>query len=144
MGQQPAPVTGREVVNYDGVWGDCADPRWYHIGDGEHRVSLGRNGIAQAVVTYALSGVGLAFILHKLPVLNALVARPGWWLWALVLGVLFAAAAKVRPGGLAMHVYLPVVLADAFAPRHCFGWVACEDPDAAWRCDELPICRESR
>ncbi len=137
MSQLPAP-SGREIINYDGVWGDAADPRWYHVGDGEHRVSLGRNGIPQSVVIYALTGVGLAFALHQLPVLDALIARPSWWLWAIVFGAVFAVAAKVKPDGLAMHVYLPVVAADLAAARHQFGWVACEDPASDWRPDELP------
>lgn len=138
MSQSPAP-SGREIINYDGVWGDAADPRWYHVGDGAHRVNLGRNGVAQSVVIYALTGVGLAFTLHRLPVLDVLVARPSWWLWALVLGVVFALAAKVKPDGLPMHVYLPVVAADLVRPRHQFGWVACEDPESDWQPDELAI-----
>ena len=141
MSQPPAPGTGREIINYDGLWGDAADPRWYHIGDGEHRVNLGRNGVSQAVVIYALSGAGLAFAVHRLPVLDVLVARPGWWLWALVLAVVFGGAAKVKPDGLAMHVYLPVMLCESGGSRDRFGWVACEDPGAAWRPDELPISR---
>lgn len=135
---QPAR-TGHPVTNFDAVWGDAAEPRWFHVGKPPHRVSLGRNGVPQALVVYALCGAGLALVLSRLPVLSVLISWPSGWVAGAAVTALFALAALLRPNGLRVHVFLPILLADRLGPRHTLGWKPLADPTAPWQPTELVL-----
>ncbi|MTD47593.1 hypothetical protein GKE82_25655 [Conexibacter sp. W3-3-2] len=100
-----------QVVNFDRLWG--ADPRWYRLGDD---VSLGRRGVSQAMVLYVLAGLASAWLGRVLPPVSWLAGGVSWWVWMPAIVGLAAAGAAVKPNGLRMHEFLPIVLEALAAP----------------------------
>ena len=113
------------VVNVDALWG--GEPRWYRVGD----MSLGDRGIPQTVVFYALTGAILAWLLPA-------IGLP-WAPHGLLVVALFTAAGFVKPGGLRVHVFLPIAAGHALASKHLHGWAPCRDPEGTWRPEALPL-----
>ncbi|MTD47457.1 hypothetical protein GKE82_24960 [Conexibacter sp. W3-3-2] len=123
-----------QVVNFDRLWG--ADPRWYRLGDD---VSLGRRGVSQAMVLYVLAGLASAWLGRVLPPVSWLAGGVSWWVWMPAIVGLAAAGAAVKPNGLRMHEFLPIVLEALAAPRHWLGWEPCGPLEGSWSPRPLPL-----
>lgn len=122
------PRAGAVVVNVDALWG--GEVRWYRLGD----VSLGQRGVPQIVVFYAIAGVLACWAAASLPLVGV---SP--WPWGLVLAAAVAAAGLVKPNGLALHTFAPLLLGYLLGARHLLGWQPCPDPCGVWRPGRLAL-----
>lgn len=134
MSADAGPGVRVQVVNFDRLW--SADPRWYRLGDD---VSLGRRGVSQTMVLYLVAGLASAWLTRSIPPASWLTGGLSWWLWMPAVVGTFAAAAAVRPNGLRMHEFLPVILESATTSRHRLGWEPAGGLEGEWTGQEIAL-----
>ena len=134
-GDTSPTVVGERVLNYDGLWTRGA--RWYRIGD----VSLGRRGVPQAAVAYALAGVAFVALVRLTPLLGDLVAATlPPLVWALAPVLVFAGLGMVSvQEDLPLHIFAGPLLAHLTTSRHLLGWVPVSDPTRLWKPGRLVL-----
>ena len=130
-----SPGVGERVLNYDGLWARGA--RWYRIGD----VSLGRRGVPQAAVAYALAGVAFVALVRLTPLLGDLVAATlPPLVWALAPVLVFAGLGMVSvQEDLPLHIFAGPLLTHLTTSRHLLGWIPVSDPTRSWRPGRLVL-----
>ena len=125
---------GVPVTNYDELWG--AEPRWYSLGGD---VSLGRRGVPQLVVFYALAAMAAAVAMHSLPPLSWVLRPIPWWAFGPTVVGLGAASALPRVSGVRAHVFVPAALRHVLGPKDFCAWRPCAPVGAGWQPDELVL-----